>query len=316
MVSGARACFGDAAAQSVCPVPVIVGDMNIVFALLAALANAVSTVTQHVASTSGTKGITGWRFVRYLAKNPLWLFGWASLLGAFVFQAIALHNGLLSLVQTLLMTELVFALFLRRLWIRQAISAKAWASAGLTCVAVSVFIAVAEPRGGFATPTSGAWASSIAACVGAAAVLALLGTRGSPARRAAFLATAAAVVWALDATFIKAMTDTLTEDGIGGIFLHWPVYAVAASGIGGTLLVQVALHVGPLRVSQPLLVIVDPLVSIVLSVHLFDEHFTQDVGDLTIASVAFVAMCIGIVLMTVTVPETMERAGSTSVQTT
>jgi lysylphosphatidylglycerol synthetase-like protein (DUF2156 family) len=179
-----------------------------------------------------------------------------------------------------------------------------------------VFIAVAEPRGGFATPTSGAWTSSIAACVGGAAVLALLGTRrGSPARRAAFLATAAAVVWALDATFIKAMTDTLTEDGVAGMFLHWPVYAVAASGIAGTLLVQVALHVGPLRVSQPLLVIVDPLVSIVLSVHLFDEHFTQDVGDLTIASVAFVAMCVGIVMMTVTVPETMERTEPTSLQT-
>jgi hypothetical protein len=49
-----------------------------------------------------------------------------------------------------------------------------------------------------------------------------------------------------------------------------------------------------------------------LSVHLFDEHFTQDVGDLTIASVAFVAMCVGIVMMTVTVPETMERAGPAS----
>lgn len=289
--------------------------MTIVFALLAALANAVSAVTQHVASTSDTKGIIGWRFVRYLAKNPLWLFGWAALLGAFVFQAVALHNGLLSLVQTLLMTELVFALFLRRLWIRQAISVAAWASAGLTCVAVSVFIAVAEPRGGFATPSSGAWVSSIAGCVGGAALLALLGTRGSPARRAAFLATAAAVVWALDATFIKAMTDTLTEDGIAGIFLHWPVYAVAASGIAGTFLVQVTLHVGPLRVSQPLLVIVDPLVSIVLSVHLFDEHFTQNVGDLTIASVAFVAMCVGIFMMTVTVPESMERAGSAGLQT-
>ena len=286
--------------------------MNIFFALLAALANAVSTITQHVASTTDTKGITGWRFVRYLAKNPLWLFGWVALLGAFVFQAIALHNGLLSLVQTLLMTELVFALVLRRLWIRQAISAAAWASAGLTCVAVSVFIAVAEPRGGFATPTSGAWASSIVGCGVGAALLALLGTRGSPARRAAFLATAAAVVWALDATFIKAMTDTLTEDGIGGIFLHWPVYAVAAAGIAGTLLVQVTLHVGPLRVSQPLLVIVDPLVSIFLSVHLFDEHFTQDVGDLTVASIAFVALCVGVVMMTMTVPETMERAGPTT----
>jgi drug/metabolite transporter (DMT)-like permease len=89
------------------------------------------------------------------------------------------------------------------------------------------------------------------------------------------LAISSSVVWALEATFIKTMTDTLTEDGVGGAFLHWPVYAVAIGGVVGTLLAQAALHVGPLRVSQPFLVIVDPLVSILLSVYLFREYFTS-----------------------------------------
>ncbi len=288
--------------------------MSVLFALLAALANALSTITQHVASTSGSGGATGWAFVRYLARNPLWLVGWVALLAAFLFQAIALHNGLLSLVQTLLVTELVFALVLRRLWIRQAISPAAWASALLTCVAVAVFIAVAEPRGGSVTPSSGAWASSILACGIGAVVLALLGMRGSPARRAAALATAAAVIWALEATFIKAMTDTLTQNGVAGVFLRWPVYAVIVGGVAGTLLVQVALHVGPLRVSQPFLVIVDPLLSIALSVHLFGERFTHDPAALAIAAASFVAMCVGVFLLTATVPETMDRTGALTVQ--
>ncbi len=137
-------------------------------------------------------------------------------------------------------------------------------------------------------------------------MLALLATRGSPPRRAALFATAAASVWALEATFIKAMTDTLTEYGVAGTFVRWPVYAVAVGGVAGTLLVQLALHVGPLRVSQPLLVIVDPVISIVLSIHLFGERFTADAAHLAFAAAAFLAMCCGVVLLTMTVPETME----------
>jgi drug/metabolite transporter (DMT)-like permease len=283
--------------------------MSWLFALLAALANAVNVATQHVASTGDPERSTGWGFVRYLVRNPLWLFGGVALIGAFVFQAVALHLGTLSVVQTLLMVELLFSLVLRRFWIRQSISWRAWASALLTGVAVSVFIVAAEPRGGQATPNSGDWVASILSCAGVAGLLAVAGTRGSPGRRAVAFATASSVIWALESTFIKAMTDTLTAYGIGGTFLHWPVYAVAVAGAIGTVLTQTALHVGPLRASQPFLVIVDPLVSIVLSVYLFGEYFTSDAFDLTVAAVSFVVLCIGVVLLTRTVPETMERGG-------
>jgi hypothetical protein len=281
--------------------------MSLLFALLAALSNAANVITQHVASTSDPDKSKGWRFVWYLVSNPLWLFGSAALIGAFVFQAIALHNGSLSIVQTLLMTELVFSLVLRRLWIRQSISFQAWMAAVATCAAVSVFIVTAEPRGGHVAASSRAWTATITACAVAAAVLALLGTRGSPSRRAALLAISSSVVWALEATFIKSMTNTLTEDGIGGAFLHWPVYAVAAGGVVGTLLTQATLHVGPLRVSQPFLVIVDPLVSILLSVYLFREYFTPNVGDLIVASASFTILCIGVVWLTRSAPDTVER---------
>src|SRR5664280_2349718 len=268
--------------------------MSLLFALLAALSNAVNVITQHVASTSNPDESKGWRFVWYLVSNPLWLFGGAALIGASVFQ-------------TLLMTDLVFSLVLRRLWIRQSISLQAWTAAVVTCVAVSVFIVTAEPRGGHTDANSRAWTATIIACAASAGVLALLGTRGSPSRRAALLAISSSVVWALEATFIKAMTDTLTGDGVGGAFLHWPVYAVAVGGIIGTLLTQAALHVGPLRASQPFLVIVDPLVSILLSVYLFGEYFTSNIGDLIVASASFTILCVGVVSLTRSAPETMER---------
>ena len=90
------------------------------------------------------------------------------------------------------------------------------------------------------------------------------------------------------------------------MFTHWPVYALAVAGLAGVLLEQWALQAGPLRVSQPFLVIVDPLVSIVLSMWLFGEHFAPDALTVTVAVLAFAVMCAGVVLLTQTAPATME----------
>jgi len=276
------------------------------FALLAALCNALNLVTQHRASIGDPRHRKGWRFVRYLVTNPLWLFGWVALAGAFVFQALALHNGLLSVVQPLLVTELVFALVLRRLWIHQRIRAVTWWAAALTCVTLALFISMSEPSGGDLTPTSEAWVSAVATTAGLVAVLALLGLRGAPVRRAALLGAATSILWALVAVFIKAMTDTLVQYGIGGMFTHWPVYALAVSGLLAELLNQVTLHVGPLSVSQPVIVVVDPIVSIALSVWIFAETFSEDALRLGISAAAFAAMCVSVIVLAHTAPSTMD----------
>ena len=279
--------------------------MVVVFALLAALSNAVNEATQHVASTAAPRRSSGWRLVLYLFRNPLWLLGLAALVAAFVFQALALHDGQISVVQPLLATELVFMLILRRFWIHQSIRLITWGAAALTCVGLTVFIVAGQPGGGQPTPASHHWLSAGLACCAGAGVLAVVARWGSPSVRAGLYASAAAVMWALVATFIKATTDTLTQFGVAGMFAHWPVYALAVGGVAALFLEQAALHVGPLRVSQPFLVIVDPIVSIALSVWLFAERFTADGAVLAVAAVAFAVMCAGVVVLTQTAPATM-----------
>ena len=291
----------------------IVASVVIVFALLAALSNAVNVIAQHIASTSDPRRSSGWRLVLYLFRNPLWLLGWVALAAAFLFQALALHDGEVSIVQPLLATELVFALVLRQVWIHQSLLPVTWGGAALTCAGLAVFIVAGEPRGGRPTPTSHHWIAATVTCGGAAAVLTALARRGSPSRRAAVYASASATIWALEATFIKATTDTLTQFGVAGMFTRWPVYALAIGGTAGTLLQQAALHVGPLRVSQPFLVIIDPIVSIALSVWLFDEHFIPNAAVLAVAAAAFAVMCIGVVLLTQTAPATMNASPAPSV---
>jgi drug/metabolite transporter (DMT)-like permease len=282
--------------------------MPILFALLTAFANALNVVTQHKASISAPERSKGWRFVVYLFRSPLWLFGWVALGGAFVFQALALHNGPISIVQPLLVTELVFALVLRSVWVHQTIRTVTWWSAVVTCVALAVFIAIGEPSGGSTQPTSEAWVSAAAATVGCVALLALLGWqwRGSAGRRAALLGAAASMLWAFVATLIKATTDTLTQFGVSGMFTHWPVYALAVAGLMAEILNQAALHVGPLSISQPFIVIVDPIVSIALSVWIYGETFSADAARLALGATAFATMCGAVVVLTRTAPATMD----------
>jgi drug/metabolite transporter (DMT)-like permease len=277
--------------------------LTVVFALAAAFSNGVNVLTQHSASIAAPKRETGWRLVGYLFRQPLWLLGWVAAVGGFGFQALALHDGQLSVVQPLLVTELVFVLVLRRAWIHQDVARAAWAAGLVVCVSLGVFLAVSEPTGGHPHASTAEWLSALLAFGIAIGLAALSGTRGSPVHRAACFGVAGALAWALMAVFIKSTTDTLATFGIVGMFARWPIYALSASAIAGTLLEQAALHVGPLSVSQPLLVVINPLASIVLSVWLFDERFTPSPARITIAVLSFAVMGVAVVALSRTAPQ-------------
>jgi drug/metabolite transporter (DMT)-like permease len=282
--------------------------LAVVFAVAAALANAVNLMTQHKASIGAPKRVKGWRLALYLPRQPLWLLGVAAAVGSFVLQALALHNGPMSVVQPLLITELVFTLVLRRVWIGQDVARAAWASVSVVCVTLAVFLAVGEPTGGHPVPAANQWLSAGLVFGGAIVVLTLLGLRGSPVRRAAALAAATGLTASLEASFLKTATQTLSVSGMGGALAAWPVYAFIAATITGALLQQGALHVGPLSVSQPLLVIIDPFASIILSVWLFGERFTNSPAKVAIAVVTFAAMAVGVAMLTRTAPQDLTPA--------
>ena len=68
------------------------------------------------------------------------------------------------------------------------------------------------------------------------------------------------------------------------------------------MLEQAALHVGPLSVSQPILIITDPVASIILSVWLFGEHFTNSPVKIAIAALAFAVMAGAVTVLSRTAP--------------
>jgi hypothetical protein len=58
-----------------------------------------------------------------------------------------------------------------------------------------------------------------------------------------------------------------------------------------------------LSVSQPLLAIVNPIASIILSVWLFDERFTDNPARVAIAALAMAVLATGVVALSRTAPK-------------
>jgi drug/metabolite transporter (DMT)-like permease len=276
--------------------------MPVLLALLSACATAGNLVLQRDSSRAAPEEVRGWRLAGYLVRNPRWLLGQAVWVVAFALQALALHLGRLSVVQPVLVTQLVFTLLIRRYVSRWPVRAAAWGSAALLCTSLVLFLVAAEPRGGHPEPTKAAWIWALLAVCGTAAAGAALGRRGSPGRRAGCLAVAAAVLAAFQAALVKAGVQTLSTRGLLVLLTGWPLYLLVALGAVSTVLVQAALHAGPLAVSQPLLVVVNPVASIALSIWLYGEHFTRNAGTVALGAVSFAGLIAGVVLLTSTGP--------------
>jgi len=237
-----------------------------------ALSNALALLTQHLPQipTDLSRSLSAKFF--YLLRQPMWLLGWLALAGSLLCQSIALHYGPLSVVQPLLVTELVMALLLRRLWRHQTLSRRAWISAAITTLSLATFLILARPSGAH-EPAASRWLSTGSVMATLVVVCLWAGRRGSPTRRAASFAVATSLSWAFEATLIKQLGDEWTQHGLGGTLGNWVLYVFVAVGLVGLLSEQTALQSGPLGVSQPLIVIVDPLVSMALGATLFSEKF-------------------------------------------
>ncbi len=280
--------------------------MAIAFALLSALANAAASILERLANLTRPDGQTGWiRSGLYLLRQPLWLFGILCMTGTLVFSAVALYFGSLAIVQPVLVTELVFTLTLRQFWMRDRIPSRSWAAAAVLCVGLGTFLLAAHVEEGRAVPSAARWI--LATSIWAVAVLVLLGLarRGPPSRRAALTGVATGLVWSLDAAFVKSAVDILGHDGLGAVLVHWPLYAAIATGVLGTVLLQVAFSLGPLAASQPAVVITDPLTSIVLGRWLFAERVHTGPGELAVEAFGLAIMIVGIVLVSRWAPPVM-----------
>ena len=267
-------------------------------AVCAALCNALTTIFQRLGvETAPDAEDHGLKLIRHVLRRPIWYVGFAAMLGSFLLQATALGFGGLSVVQPLMVTELVFLVIILRVWFGAPLGWREATGTVLTVAGLAAFLAMSNAGGGTTIPSRRGWILEITACGGAILVCLAFTRFGSRPWRSAWFGAGAAIAFAVSASFTKTAT-ILFSQGFWQLFSHWQLYGIAVAGFVGLVLTQDSFRAGPITASQATLTIVDPIVSIVIGVGLFGDELRGGKGALAFDAVALVVMCTGLFVLT------------------
>ena len=210
-----------------------------------------------------------------LAKQTWWLLGTVALLAGYVFQAIALANGRLAVIQPLLVTTIVFALPLGYLLTSQVIRRNEVAGAAVVVLGLAVFTVVGDAAEGNDNAPADEWAIAVVVFSLFAVAAFVVGGRGPASRAAASYGVCAGVLFGLSASLCKPTMEILGDDGVGGVVTSWEAYAFAIAGVVAFVVQQLSLAKGNLAASVATVSVCNPLVSIVIGTLLLDERLAE-----------------------------------------
>lgn len=248
--------------------------LPVLFALCAALSNAVATVLQRKAALT-VPSSSGFRagLLLDLLRRPVWLAGILTVIAAGLFQALALNTGPLTVVQPLFVLELPLTLVVASLLMRRHLARTGWFAVICVVVGLGIALVALAPTGNRTHVSMDRWLPALVVCVGVVVVLAGVALRRPEGRaRAACLGTATAICFALTAALMKEATHILDDYGTVAFFTAWQTYAFAAAGASALFLLQNAMQAGPLVASQPAITLGDAMVSLALGIIVYEEH--------------------------------------------
>ena len=269
----------------------------IALGLGAAVCFALGSVLQHRAAThTPTEECMRPALLRRLVARPTWLLANAANLFAFGLQLLAVRRGSLLVVQSLLVTTLLFALPLGAAMAHRRLTSRDWMGAITVVLGLAVFLVVAKPVVGDKEATLTGWVLVALTCGVPAAILAEAGHRTHSNSRATYLAAAAGIVYGVTAAVTKESAEVL-DRGLWRAVVSWEPYALIALALVGLLVSQSAFQSGDLKVSLPLLTLGEPLVASVIALVLFHESIVASPAAGVVEALALGAMAVGVVVL-------------------
>jgi drug/metabolite transporter (DMT)-like permease len=281
--------------------------MTYLFALLAACANATSSVLQRKAGREISRDQNlSLRLIWSLLHEPVWFGGVLAVTVGFLLQAAALGNGQLSVVEPILVLELPATLVLATRVFHSRLHRREWSAVAAMAAGLAAMLYALSPTGGRPQDTRWyAWVIGIGVNLAFVAALVAWGRRGpsgsgphqgrqSSALQAAVLAVAAGAAFGLTAALIKGVTSVFTR-GMTALLTSWQLYGMIAAGILGMFLLQSAMNAGRLVAAQPGLTLTDPVVSILWGVLVFNEQVRT--GWFLVLTIAGGLVMVGAVLV-------------------
>ena len=272
--------------------------MVTVLALVAALLFGLATVLQHKAAQAAApeRSMRPGLLVD-LVRKPLWVVGQVTATAGFAAQAVALSFGALSVVQPLVVTRLVFGLFIGSRVSRQALAPREWAGALAIILGLGAFLVAASPGEGVSAIGDRGWLGVLLVTGVPAAALVVLAPRSPGVSRAVALAAAGAVLFVATTTLTKVVGHDLRGDA-ADVLTSWKLYALAPTGILAMLMVQSAFMAGPIRASLPVLTCVECLGAIAVGALFLDEAVSVQAVDVVVELLGLAAVIWGVVTVT------------------
>jgi drug/metabolite transporter (DMT)-like permease len=280
--------------------------------LAAALYGTGAAVEQRQAARAPRSSAGRPRLLVLLARQPLWLLGFAVQVTGFAAHAVALRSGPLDVVQMLVATELVVAVLIVRLWSGRRLSLAAWAAAFTVVAGIASFLLLTAssavghgvgPGAGPARDYAGMPAVLGAAVAAAtAAAVAVAGLRAAGRRRAMLLAVAAGLGDACSAVVTMAFSHVASH-GPAAVATSWTVYALIVCGAGNVLLTQTAYQTGRPLITLPVISAVTPVASVAIGLGLLGETPGNGVAGAVGAGLAVLITSLALACLARWVPE-------------
>lgn len=238
------------------------------------------------------------RFVAATLSHRFWLAGLGCDVLGIALQTTALHFGELAMVQPLLVVSLVFAFVFRHLIGDHHFTTGQILWALTLCASLGGFMVLAG-GGGHGAPAD-RLPAIIAGAIGLVFTVGFveLGRRQrGRGRAAALLGVGVGIIYAATAALLKAVTDVATH-GVFATVAAWQLYVLIALGAAGMLLNQVAFQAGPITASLPATATVDPLLSVVVGVVVYDEHLHSGPGHGALLAVLLLTLGVAVTQIT------------------
>ncbi|MDZ4269927.1 MAG: DMT family transporter [Mycobacterium sp.] len=272
--------------------------LTVLLALLAAVFLAVGIVVRQRATLDvpAEYGVSSVMF-RTLIRRPLWWAGTGSALAGFVFQALALANGSLLLVQPILVSALLFALPLSARLAHRRVTRGEWGWAVLLTLSLAVFVVLAKARPGDYEASLTTSAVVAVVCTAAVSACVIVATRVAGWARAVLLAVAVGVLFGVVAVLTKLVMHLLTHEGLTAVLMTPVLYLMVVLGVLAMLLQQSAFHAGSLQTSVPTMLVLEPVIAVLLGAVVLGEHLDVGRWDAVAIAVSTLVMAAGTIAL-------------------
>jgi drug/metabolite transporter (DMT)-like permease len=216
---------------------------------MAAFVNAVASILQRLGVESApADSALSTKLISHMFSRLVWVGGFLFMGLGFVAQATALHLGTLSVVQPLLVSELLITVVLLWGWYGHVLRRRDIVATVATTCGLAAFLALAAPRESSFVPPVSLWLEVDSLNVALVLASAVLSRRGPTWWRALALGAGASVGFAFTAAVTKPFTDAVTA-GPASLVSSWATYALILGGPTSFFLMQSAFSAGPFAAS-------------------------------------------------------------------